>query len=77
MIKNYFFFFLLFIFKVLKKINLESNNSGKALSVFSCFMKGTAIVTADKAALWTDGRYFLQAQLEMDSNWILMKDGML
>ncbi|CAN7990211.1 unnamed protein product [Ixodes hexagonus] len=36
---------------------------------------GTAIVTEDQAALWTDGRYFLQAEQQLDSNWILMKDG--
>lgn len=24
--------------------------------------------------MWTDGRYFLQAEKEMDSNWILMKE---
>jgi len=36
---------------------------------------GTAVFTADKAALWTDGRYFLQAGQELDSDWILMKDG--
>jgi len=34
---------------------------------------GTAIVLQDKALLWTDGRYFLQADTEMDSNWTLMK----
>lgn len=45
-----------------------SNFSGSA---------GTAIVTIDKAALWTDGRYFLQASKELDANnWILMKDGL-
>lgn len=45
-----------------------SNFSGSA---------GTAIVTSDKAALWTDGRYFLQAGKELDANnWILMKDGL-
>ncbi|KAK6178613.1 hypothetical protein SNE40_013364 [Patella caerulea] len=36
---------------------------------------GTAIVTDSKAALWTDGRYFLQAEKQLDTNWILMKDG--
>ncbi|XP_064603094.1 xaa-Pro aminopeptidase 1-like isoform X2 [Liolophura sinensis] len=36
---------------------------------------GTAVVTADKAALWTDGRYFLQADEQLDCNWILMKAG--
>eukprot|EP01116_Phalansterium_solitarium_P006262 TRINITY_DN18570_c0_g1_i1.p1 TRINITY_DN18570_c0_g1~~TRINITY_DN18570_c0_g1_i1.p1 ORF type:complete len:643 (+),score=156.21 TRINITY_DN18570_c0_g1_i1:116-1930(+) len=34
---------------------------------------GTAVVTADQAALWTDGRYFLQAEQQLDSNWKLMK----
>ncbi|XP_052834495.1 xaa-Pro aminopeptidase 1 isoform X2 [Octopus bimaculoides] len=36
---------------------------------------GTAIVTDTKAALWTDGRYHLQAQQEVDENWEIMKDG--
>lgn len=34
---------------------------------------GTAVVLEDKAGLWTDGRYFLQAERQLDSNWILMK----
>ena len=25
--------------------------------------------------MWTDGRYFLQAEEQLDSNWILMKEG--
>ncbi|KAK3095170.1 hypothetical protein FSP39_011006 [Pinctada imbricata] len=37
---------------------------------------GTAIITKDKAALWTDGRYYLQAERQLDGNWTLMKDGM-
>ncbi|KAJ8026346.1 Xaa-Pro aminopeptidase 1 [Holothuria leucospilota] len=37
---------------------------------------GTAIVTENEAALWTDGRYFLQAATQMDSNWTLMKQGL-
>jgi len=36
---------------------------------------GTAVVTHNKACLWTDGRYYLQAAREMDHNWTLMKDG--
>lgn len=36
---------------------------------------GTAVFTKDKAALWTDGRYFLQANQELDGDWTLMKDG--
>ena len=36
---------------------------------------GTAVVTADDARLWTDGRYFLQAEKELDASagWKLMK----
>jgi Xaa-Pro aminopeptidase len=40
------------------------------------YILGTAIVTEEKAALWTDGRYFLQAAEQMDDNWTLMKDGL-
>lgn len=36
---------------------------------------GTAIVTETKAALWTDGRYHLQAEKQLDVNWTLMRDG--
>ncbi|KAJ1742907.1 hypothetical protein LPJ68_001502 [Coemansia sp. RSA 1086] len=36
---------------------------------------GCAIVTMDKAAMFTDGRYFLQARQQMDDNWTLMKRG--
>ncbi|XP_069973285.1 xaa-Pro aminopeptidase 1 [Penaeus vannamei] len=37
---------------------------------------GTAIITDSEAALWTDGRYYLQARQEMDENWTLMKQGL-
>ncbi|KAJ3208871.1 hypothetical protein HDU67_006496 [Dinochytrium kinnereticum] len=37
---------------------------------------GLAVVTTESAALWTDGRYFLQASQQLDSNWILQKSGM-
>lgn len=36
---------------------------------------GTAIVTNQEALMWTDGRYYLQATEQMDSNWTLMKEG--
>nr|XP_023926110.1 probable Xaa-Pro aminopeptidase P [Quercus suber] len=36
---------------------------------------GTAVITKDKAALWTDGRYFLQAEKQLNSCWILMRAG--
>lgn len=40
-------------------------------------LSGTAIVTEQHAAMWTDGRYFLQASQQMDNNWTLMKMGMM
>ncbi|KAK1258947.1 hypothetical protein QJS04_geneDACA010229 [Acorus gramineus] len=36
---------------------------------------GTAVVTKDKAALWTDGRYFLQAEKQLSRSWTLMRAG--
>jgi len=36
---------------------------------------GTAVVLADKALLWTDGRYFLQATIELTDEWTLMRSG--
>lgn len=38
---------------------------------------GTAVITDDKAALFTDGRYFNQASRQLDDNWQLMKVGLL
>jgi len=38
---------------------------------------GWAIVTEKDAAVWTDGRYFLQADQQMDCNWILMQLGII
>ncbi|KAF1957266.1 putative Xaa-Pro aminopeptidase P [Byssothecium circinans] len=37
---------------------------------------GYAVVTHDKAALSTDGRYFNQASKQLDSNWELLKQGL-
>ena len=37
---------------------------------------GCAVITHDKAALATDGRYFNQAEHQLDSNWTLLKQGM-
>ena len=37
---------------------------------------GVAVITVDKALMWTDGRYHAQAEAEMDHNWTLMKDGL-
>jgi Xaa-Pro aminopeptidase len=37
---------------------------------------GCAVVTLDKAALATDGRYFNQAQKQLDKSWLLLKQGL-
>ena len=37
---------------------------------------GVAVVTVDKALMWTDGRYHAQAEAEMDHNWTLVKEGL-
>eukprot|EP00753_Platysulcus_tardus_P008614 PLAT16131.2.p1 GENE.PLAT16131.2~~PLAT16131.2.p1 ORF type:complete len:606 (-),score=263.35 PLAT16131.2:1070-2887(-) len=37
---------------------------------------GMAVVTLDAAALWTDGRYFLQAGEELSEDWQLQKSGL-
>lgn len=36
---------------------------------------GTAVVTMGKAAVWTDSRYWTQAERQMDCNWELHKEG--
>ncbi|KAJ8015127.1 hypothetical protein DPEC_G00022930 [Dallia pectoralis] len=35
---------------------------------------GTAVVTRNKAVLWTDSRYWVQAERQMDCNWELKRD---
>ena len=37
---------------------------------------GTAVITLEKAALATDGRYFNQASKQLDTNWLLLKQGL-
>ncbi|QRV81822.1 X-Pro aminopeptidase [Ceratobasidium sp. AG-Ba] len=37
---------------------------------------GCAVITPTRAFLFTDGRYFLQAEQQLDSNWTLMKQGL-
>jgi Xaa-Pro aminopeptidase len=43
----------------------------------SCNLPGFAVITETQAALWTDGRYFLQASQQLDGkHWTLMKQGL-
>uniref|UniRef100_A0A8C1XF40 X-prolyl aminopeptidase (aminopeptidase P) 2, membrane-bound n=1 Tax=Cyprinus carpio TaxID=7962 RepID=A0A8C1XF40_CYPCA len=36
---------------------------------------GTAVITQNKAVLWTDSRYWIQAERQIDCNWELERDG--
>lgn len=36
---------------------------------------GLALITANEALLWTDGRYFLQAEQQLTNQWKLMRIG--
>ncbi|KAK9219126.1 hypothetical protein WN943_007765 [Citrus x changshan-huyou] len=65
---------------------IPSQDAHQSEFIAECYMRrayisgftgsaGTAVVTKDKAALWTDGRYFLQAEKQLSSSWILMRSG--
>ena len=48
----------------------------KSRADFDLFSAGSAVVGPEQAALWTDGRYFAQAEKQLDENWTLMRQGM-
>ncbi|KAL5198244.1 hypothetical protein ABZP36_001756 [Zizania latifolia] len=65
---------------------VPSQDAHQSEFIAECFMRrayltgftgsaGTAVVTKNKAALWTDGRYFLQAEKELSHDWTLMRSG--
>ncbi|KAG0479053.1 hypothetical protein HPP92_013772 [Vanilla planifolia] len=65
---------------------IPSQDAHQSEFIAECFLRrayitgfdgsaGTAVVTKDKAALWTDGRYFLQAEKQLGHDWILMRSG--
>ncbi|XP_030919304.1 xaa-Pro aminopeptidase 2 [Geospiza fortis] len=43
------------------------------IAAWALLLHGTAVVTRDEAALWTDSRYWTQAELELDCNWELQR----
>ncbi|XP_037780041.1 xaa-Pro aminopeptidase 1-like isoform X2 [Penaeus monodon] len=53
----------------------KADERRKYISGFSG-SSGLALVTLSAQALWTDGRYFLQAEDELDCAWIIMKEGL-
>ncbi|KAI7745417.1 hypothetical protein M8C21_016570 [Ambrosia artemisiifolia] len=65
---------------------IPSQDAHQSEYIAECYMRrayisgftgsaGTAVVTSHKAALWTDGRYFLQAEKQLSSSWTLMRSG--
>lgn len=52
----------------------EFSGSAGTGCCFCCF-SFIAVITEDKALLWTDSRYFLQASKQLPSFWSLMKMG--
>jgi hypothetical protein len=61
---------------VLQVKNIKSYKRIKLFSRLLHVSPGFAIVTTSEAALFTDGRYFLQASQQLDDNWTLMKQGL-
>ncbi|OAY42282.1 aminopeptidase P2 isoform X2 [Manihot esculenta] len=67
---------------------IPSQDAHQSEFIAECYMRrayisgftgsaGTAVVTKEQAALWTDGRYFLQAEKQLNSSWNLMRAGNL
>ncbi|KDP23512.1 hypothetical protein JCGZ_23345 [Jatropha curcas] len=67
---------------------IPSQDAHQSEFIAECYMRrayisgftgsaGTAVVTKENAVLWTDGRYFLQAEKQLNSNWTLMRAGNL
>ncbi|KAL1831946.1 hypothetical protein ACET3Z_001597 [Daucus carota] len=65
---------------------IPSQDAHQSEFIAECYMRrayisgftgsaGTAVVTKELAALWTDGRYFLQAEKQLNSSWTLMRAG--
>ncbi|KAF5782051.1 putative hydrolase [Helianthus annuus] len=65
---------------------IPSQDAHQSEYIAECYMRrayisgftgsaGTAVVTSHKAALWTDGRYYLQAEKQLSSSWTLMRSG--
>ncbi|KAG0271524.1 hypothetical protein BGZ95_000656 [Linnemannia exigua] len=55
---------------------VPSEDAHQSEYVAECDERRLAVVALDSAALFTDGRYFLQASQQLDSNWTLMKSGL-
>src|SRR5665811_1269004 len=58
-------------------LNIRRADCDQRVAFISGFdgSSGIAIVTQNEALLWTDARYYIQADQQMDDNWSFMKDG--
>lgn len=56
-----------------KRNGMGCLNERRIVLTVSLVVCETALVTEDKALMWTDGRYFLQAEKELSADWTLMK----
>ncbi|KAL2612171.1 hypothetical protein R1flu_023863 [Riccia fluitans] len=65
---------------------IPSEDAHQSEFIAACFMRrayisgftgsaGSVVITKDRAALWTDGRYFLQAENQLGPEWTLMRAG--
>uniref|UniRef100_A0A8C1KIL8 X-prolyl aminopeptidase (aminopeptidase P) 2, membrane-bound n=1 Tax=Cyprinus carpio TaxID=7962 RepID=A0A8C1KIL8_CYPCA len=48
--------------------------TSKDCQKWKVILRGTAVITQNKAVLWTDSRYWIQAERQMDCNWELQRD---
>ncbi|BBN15819.1 Xaa-Pro aminopeptidase [Marchantia polymorpha subsp. ruderalis] len=65
---------------------VPSEDAHQSEFIADCFMRrafisgftgsaGSVIISKDRASLWTDGRYFLQAENQLGPHWTLMRAG--
>jgi Creatinase/Prolidase N-terminal domain len=59
----------------LSEYSAECYNRREFISGFKGSAGTAVITTAGQALLWTDGRYFLQAEQELGPGWTLMRSG--
>lgn len=63
------------VYAILKSLRMADCDQRRAYVTGFDGSSGVAIITQTEALLWTDARYFIQAEEQMDDNWMLMKDG--
>lgn len=64
-----------FLVSLVQQVNISFIFFSHGYILIEIKKKGFAVITLKEAALFTDGRYFLQASQQLDNNWTLMKQG--